>query len=152
MDDAAFRKDDKGKYRWSLVPTDAMRGVISALEDGAKTYGDHNWAKGADWSRYYNALKRHLDAWWEGERRDPKSGLPHLWHVGANALFLIAYEIRGVGRDDRPVLSPEQEPTASEEAPSEAEPTSAKPSYSPSDEEIRWAVDRVAKKVLQAAE
>jgi hypothetical protein len=30
------------------------------------------------------------------------AGYSHLWHAGACVLFLIAYEIRGVGEDDRP--------------------------------------------------
>jgi len=38
----------------------------------------------------------------EGEKADRQIGYSHLWHASACVLFLIAYEIRGVGEDDRP--------------------------------------------------
>jgi hypothetical protein len=47
---------------------------------------------------------RHLTAWWERENDglDEETGYSHLWHAGCCLMFLIAYEIRGVGKDDRP--------------------------------------------------
>jgi hypothetical protein len=55
-----------------------------------------------NWSRVKGALDRHLIAWWMGEDKDPETGFSHLWHVGCCVLFLIAYELRGAGLDDRP--------------------------------------------------
>ena len=43
-------------------------------------------------SRYVAELLRHLMAYQAGERRDPESGMPHLWHVATNAAFLVALE------------------------------------------------------------
>jgi hypothetical protein len=54
------------------------------------------------WSRPFSALQRHLAAWWEGECVDPETGMSHLWHAGCCIIFLIAYELRGCGTDDRP--------------------------------------------------
>jgi hypothetical protein len=102
----SFRKSDGGKVRFSLIPWDALMGILEILEYGANKYQPDNWTKGADWSRYYNALMRHLTAWWLGEKADPETGRSHLLHCGACLLFLIAYEIRGIGRDDRPKLAP----------------------------------------------
>jgi hypothetical protein len=42
--------------------------------------------------RYFDAAQRHLWAWWEGEARDPESGLPHLAHAVACLLFVLALE------------------------------------------------------------
>jgi len=100
MSEAA--KFDADKAPWHLLPTDAVRCVVRVLGFGAARYQERNWETGLDWSRVYAALQRHLTAWWEGERYDPDSGMPHLWHVATNALFLVAYEMRGVGKDDRP--------------------------------------------------
>lgn len=63
--------------------------------------GDRNWEHGMDWSRVYGAMLRHQNAWWSGEDTDPESGRSHLWHVACCAAFLLTYEMRGVGRDDR---------------------------------------------------
>jgi hypothetical protein len=48
------------------------------------------------------ALMRHMTAWWEGESADPETGYSHLWHAGCCILFLITYELRGNGHNDRP--------------------------------------------------
>jgi hypothetical protein len=95
-------KFDYGKIRWSLVPWDSVRAILNILEAGAKKYAPRNWEQGMDWSRPFDACIRHLTAWWNGEHKDPDTGYSHLWHAGCNILFLIAYELRGVGKDDRP--------------------------------------------------
>lgn len=99
---AEGRKDDGGKDPWHLLPFDAARAIVKILGFGAAKYGARNWEKGMEWSRVYGALQRHMAAWWERDHADPETGLSHLWHAGCCVLFLIAYEIRGVGRDDRP--------------------------------------------------
>jgi hypothetical protein len=99
-----FKKADSGKPRWSLLPWDVLLGVVHVLGFGADRYGADNWANGADWSRYWNAVQRHLTAFWMGERCDPESGRSHLLHAICGLLFLAAYEMRGIGRDDRPQL------------------------------------------------
>ena len=96
------RKDDGGKLPWHLAPWDAFRAIVFILAFGARKYGDRNWEEGMDWSRLWSACMRHLTAWWEGEPGDPETGKSHLWHAGCCIIFLIAYEIRGKGRDDRP--------------------------------------------------
>ena len=96
------RKDDLGKEPWHLAPWDAFRAIVKVLRFGANKYAPRNWEYGMDWSRVYAAILRHLTAWWEGEKNDPESGMPHLWHAGCCMVFLIAYELRGVGTDDRP--------------------------------------------------
>lgn len=94
-------KHDDGKLPYHLVPSDALEEIIKVLAFGAKKYGDNNWATGMNWSRCFSACMRHLWAWWRGESKDSETGLPHLAHAGCCILFMIAYELRGVGKDDR---------------------------------------------------
>jgi hypothetical protein len=96
------RKDDSEKIRLELVPPELLFGVGSILTFGAKKYEDRNWELGMNWSRVFGALMRHMWAWWGGEKVDPESGKSHLWHAGCCIAFLIAYEERKVGNDDRP--------------------------------------------------
>jgi len=100
------RKDDQNKPRMDLIPPESLWALAVVLGFGARKYGDRNWECGMRWSRYYAALLRHLIAWWGGENDDPESGMPHLWHVLCCAVFLVTYEDRGIGEDDR-VLHPD---------------------------------------------
>lgn len=95
-------KHDQDKLRLDLFPIEAFHGISQVLTFGAKKYEDRNWELGMKWSRVYGALLRHITAWWDGEEDDPESGMPHLWHAGCCAAFLITYAERGVGEDDRP--------------------------------------------------
>lgn len=99
---AAGVKYDGGKDPWHLAPWDAFKAIVKVMDFGAKKYAARNWEKGMDWSRLYSATLRHLTAWWEGEKADADTGYSHLWHAGCCVVFLIAYELRGVGKDDRP--------------------------------------------------
>jgi len=102
MKEASGRKDDNGKLPWHLLPYDAVAGIVKVLRFGANKYEPRNWEAGMDWSRVFSALQRHLVAWWAKEPADSETGFSHLWHAGCCILFLIAYELRGKGKDDRP--------------------------------------------------
>jgi hypothetical protein len=94
-------KFDQGKVRFELLPPEAVKAVAEILTIGANKYAARNWEQGMDWSRPFGATLRHLFAWWGGEHRDPDTGKSHLWHAACNIFFLIAYEARGIGKDDR---------------------------------------------------
>ena len=96
------KKFDTLKDPWHLMPWDAALGIVKVLAFGAGKYGERNWETGMAWSRCYSALQRHMTAWWSKEAADPDTGYSHLWHAGCCLMFLIAYEIRGRGTDDRP--------------------------------------------------
>jgi hypothetical protein len=98
-------KHDNAKDPWHLAPWDAFCAIVKVLAFGATKYAPRNWERGMDWSRVYAALQRHLTAWWMGECRDAETGMSHLWHAGCCVCFLISYEIRGIGRDDRPATA-----------------------------------------------
>jgi hypothetical protein len=93
---------DQGKLPLHLLPPELLTEVAKVLEKGAIKYAPRNWELGMDWSRVYGSLMRHLIAWWGGEDNDPETGLPHVAHIATNAAFLVAYNARGVGNDDRP--------------------------------------------------
>jgi hypothetical protein len=95
------KKSDSGKPQLGLVPTSLILAVGRILTMGAKKYGHHNWRNGLAWSRVYDALLRHLVAWWSGEEKDSESGQSHLWHAACELAFLIEYEETKTGEDDR---------------------------------------------------
>ncbi len=95
-------KYDEGKLPYHLLPPELLEGVAAVLQFGAEKYSARNWELGMDWSRPFGALMRHMWAWWRGEEADPETGFSHLWHAGCCIAFLIAYERRNVGKDDRP--------------------------------------------------
>lgn len=94
-------KFDHGKTRFDLLPPEGVEAVAVILTNGATKYGDRNWEQGMDWSRPFGACLRHLFAWWGGEKLDRDSGKSHLWHAACNIFFLITYEKRNIGKDDR---------------------------------------------------
>lgn len=77
-----------GKPKWSLVPQSALIPMVEVLEFGAKKYSPYNWQKGLPITEICESLKRHLDAFMEGEDNDQDSGLSHIGHIQCNALFL----------------------------------------------------------------
>lgn len=94
-------KYDEDKVRLDLLPMEFMIATAKVLMFGAKKYEEYNWAKGMNWSRVYSANQRHMLSWWAGEKADPETGYSHLWHAACCLCFLIVYEIRGLGKDDR---------------------------------------------------
>ena len=114
------RKDDTGKDPWDLAPWDAFRAIVGVLALGAKKYAPRNWERGMAWSRLYAATLRHLTAWWAGETSDPETGHSHLAHAACCVCFLIAYERRGAGTDDRPLPANLDAPPATPLATGEA--------------------------------
>jgi Domain of unknown function (DUF5664) len=100
-------KLDSGKLRFSLIPWDAVRAIGKVFQwacSSAKAvpYPERNWEQGMDWNRPFDALIRHLTDWWDRDPHDPESGFSHLWHAGCCLFMLISWEIRGIGRDNRP--------------------------------------------------
>lgn len=79
---------NEGKPKWSLVPQSSLIPMVQVLEFGAKKYGAYNWTKGLSIKETCESLKRHLDAFMEGEDIDSDSGLSHIGHIQCNALFL----------------------------------------------------------------
>jgi len=87
------KKNDDGKLRFDLLLPSFEEDVAEVLTYGAEKYGANNWQKVEDAkNRYYAALRRHLNAWRQGEVSDSESGLDHLAHAAANIMFLMYFE------------------------------------------------------------
>lgn len=88
----------------SLVPPAAIIYMALAMEDGAIKYGPYNWRKNKVRARtYVAAMKRHIDAWLDGEECASDSGKPHLGHMMACGGILADAIETGNLVDDRPV-------------------------------------------------
>ena len=93
--DIESKKFDDSKARWDLLDIDFVEGIVKVLTYGAKKYEDNNWRglvdkNGSD--RYYAALMRHIAAWRQGEKTDPESTLPHLYHAACGLYFLAHFD------------------------------------------------------------
>lgn len=81
--------------------TATIQGALAML-DGAYKHGRANYrAGGVRASIYYDACRRHLNAWFEGEQNADDSGVSHLGHALACIAILIDCEAAGVLEDDR---------------------------------------------------
>ena len=99
-----FAKDDSNKPTYELLPLELFNEVNLVLQHGASKYGVNNWRKteGFKYSRCYNALLRHMFAWWRGEDYDLESGISHLAHAMCNLIFLTYHSKANAEGDDRP--------------------------------------------------
>jgi hypothetical protein len=93
---------NQGKLRYDLVPTSANQGIAKVLTFGAQKYGDRNWEKGFKWTSCIASLERHLAAFKSGQDHDDESGLLHMEHLLANAVFLLEFYRTHPELDDRP--------------------------------------------------
>lgn len=94
---------DGKTQRYDLIAPGPLDDLAKLLGYGAEKYSARNWELGFAWSRAYNALIRHLQAFWGGEVNDPDTGLPHMAAVMCNAMFLAEFTITHPELDDRPV-------------------------------------------------
>lgn len=99
------------KAPFSTVPAPVQLELGLAMMEGALKYGRHNYrVSGVRASVYYDAVVRHLMAWWEGEDHDPEvkgAKISHL--VKAMACLAVVRDAERLGKlvDDRP---PSHEP------------------------------------------
>ena len=108
-------KFDEEKIRWDLLPWDGLEEIVKVLMFGATKYGEYNWTKGMAWQRLGRAAIGHIIDWLRGRNVDNETGISHLAHAGCCILFLLAYSVRGIGEDNRPmkneVKNPYEPPT-----------------------------------------
>jgi len=91
------------KVPFSTVPSRVVAEIGLAMLEGARKYGRHNYREaGVRASVYYDALQRHINAWWEGEDIDPDSGLNHVVKALASLVVLRDSMLTGNWVDDRP--------------------------------------------------
>jgi len=100
-DESGAVKADGSKNRVELIDPDFILGLGEVLTGALPDHGEHNWAKGFQWTRIIGSSMRHLLAIARGEDTDPDTGLLHAYHLGTNAMFLAYYYRTGAGTDNR---------------------------------------------------
>lgn len=86
-----------------FIPPVSLVHLGLAMEDGGSKYGMMNWREHTvSSSVYYDAMLRHLMAYWDGENVAPDSRIHHLGHVMACAAILLDAEENEKLNDDRP--------------------------------------------------
>ena len=74
-------KDTKGKEKLSLIPRRALVEIAKVREFGNKKYGcPHGW-KLHETHEFAEAAMRHIVKHFDGQDKDPESGLDHLSHA-----------------------------------------------------------------------
>lgn len=94
-------KHDGGKPELALISPDFIEELGKVLSHGAAKYSANNWRKGFAWTRVLSATFRHLYAWSSGQDKDPESGFSHLAHAACGIMFLVEFQQRNLGKDDR---------------------------------------------------
>jgi hypothetical protein len=85
------------------IPPIAIKLEGAVMQTGGDKYGPFNWGEaGVVASTYYDAIQRHLLAWYAGENLDPESGLHHLAHVRACCGIVLDCVGMDNVEDDRP--------------------------------------------------
>lgn len=79
---------NKGKAKFSLINLSELENGCRVLEFGAEKYARNNYQKGLVFSEILDSMMRHISKLQDGEWVDEESGLPHIGHIQANAIFL----------------------------------------------------------------
>ena len=82
-------KYDQDKPRTDLLDMDIVEGIAKVLAFGAGKYAENSWQEVENGrERYAGALLRHYIALRKGELIDTDSGLPHIYHIACNTMFI----------------------------------------------------------------
>lgn len=95
--------------RMSLVPVRELMEVAELYGKGANKYEAHNWTRGYEWSKSYDALWRHMAEFWAGNEIDDGeggTGLPHLTCAAFHVFTLLYFSKHHRALDDRHIPPP----------------------------------------------
>ncbi len=95
---------EKGQkdVRLHAIPWESLAELGRVYAFGETKYADYNFRKGYKWSLSYDALQRHIGAFWNGEDNDQESSLGHLAHATWHCITLLFFSLTERGTDDRP--------------------------------------------------
>jgi len=83
----SVRDTREGKGRYDLIAPYALQRLAQHYENGSRKYGDRNWEKGQNLSRYLDSAARHLFKYLGGSREED-----HLAAVAWNVFSYIQTE------------------------------------------------------------
>lgn len=91
------------KPQLQLIPPVLSEEAAKAHALGAQKYGPWNWRSSqVEVMTYIGAMKRHIDAFMEGQDIDPESGAHHLGHVATGCGIVLDAARHGTLIDNRP--------------------------------------------------
>lgn len=91
------------KPNLALIPGSAQVAEALALEDGAVKYGPFNWRESkVEIMTYVAAIRRHLDAYVDGDALTTDTQVPNLGAIRACCAVLIDADASGTLIDNRP--------------------------------------------------
>lgn len=100
---------EESEARFDLVPPDAHAELAKVYGYGEGKYPSGpdgpNYLRGYPWHLSIASAERHIAKFKAGEDFDPESGKHHLSHAAWHMLTLIAFQLRGLGTDDRKKLT-----------------------------------------------
>jgi hypothetical protein len=95
------------KPRLSDTPPIALYALGAAMSDGANKYGRFNYRQtNVTASVFYDAMMRHLTAWYSGEDFATDSKLHHMGHIMASCAIVLDAQFQGTMNDDRDARKP----------------------------------------------
>lgn len=114
-----------------LVPPSASHYLATAFADGARKYGPYNWRDAqVSATVYVGAMKRHIDAWFDGEEVSADALVHHLAHAMACCAIILDAASVGMLNDDRPTKGAAGRLQAEFVKPAEAAPVKSGPARS----------------------
>ena len=87
--------------QFDQIPIEPLMELARHYGAGAAKYEAHQFRKGYEWSKSFNALMRHAFAWWGGEMTDPETKTDHMAAVAWHAFNLMQLAIDHPEFDDR---------------------------------------------------
>ncbi len=94
------QRHNKDKLMLDAIPYEWLAALAAVMNSGQdEGYPYRNWEEGGAYSTPVGCMRRHEGRWHMKETYD-KDGTHHMAKVAWNALQLMTWEIRGVGRDD----------------------------------------------------
>lgn len=107
---------NSGKPQYSLLDMQALEPLVRVLEFWAKKYTRNNWKRDMNFDQLLDSMIRHIAAL-QKDQYDSESGIHHIGHILANAMF-FSYHLQ---RSWVPLLNSQKSPEDSNSAKSRAE-------------------------------
>ena len=108
------RRYSKGKLRYDLMSSIALKEIAKAYTVGAEKYtvrdedgnvisdGANNWRKGQSWMGCIGSAKRHIESFLDNVDKDPETNTYHLANACWNLMAILDFYQTYPQGDDRP--------------------------------------------------
>lgn len=94
--------------RYDLIPPEALAEIAACFGKNLEKYendenGKANYELGMPYSWHMRAALTHIEKWRSGVDFDEDDDIHHLAHAATLLMFLLTYQARDIGTDDRPL-------------------------------------------------